>query len=89
MSDAGEPDLLVLFLMALMGIIGTGVLVAIGADNYWLLVNQPFGPRAYVSPRTVAFFGVTFVAVGLFDLIAVGMMFAGGVIVVQRLRGRD
>jgi hypothetical protein len=87
MNESREPDLLVLFLMALMGIIGTGGLVAIGGSRYWLLVTLIFG-APYVSPRTTVLFGLTFFAVGVFDLIAFGMVFAGGVMVVQRFRGR-
>jgi hypothetical protein len=77
-----------LFWMGLVGTIATGAIIGIGGDNYWAIGNvgslQP--SVGYSKGRAVmAAFGVL---IAWCDVVAFGVIFAGGVIVVQRLRGR-
>jgi hypothetical protein len=72
----------------MIGILATGFIAAIGGDNYWGLSN--FGSLDASVPSAkaqVLMFTLAAVA-ALFDLIALGVIFAGGVVVIQRLRGR-
>jgi hypothetical protein len=72
------------FWVGLFGIVATGALLGIGGDNYWGIghMDPSFAPQ-----RTTAVLGVIVFLVGLCDLVALGVMFAGAVILVQRLRG--
>ena len=71
----GRPD---------RGVVATGAIVGVGGDNYWAVGRAVEGPA---SQRATALLGVLVFLVGLCDLVALGVIFAGGVIVVQRLRG--
>jgi hypothetical protein len=72
------------FWVGLFGIVATGALLGIGGDNYWGIgqTDLAFAPR-----RTTAVLGVIVFLVGLCDVVALGVMFAGAVILVLRLRG--
>jgi hypothetical protein len=72
------------FWVGLFGIVATGAMVGAGGDNYWALGN-PFDN--YVDQRATAILGVVIFLVGLCDLVAFGVIFAGAVILLQRLRG--
>jgi hypothetical protein len=80
-----QPALL--FWIGLVGIVVTGSIVGMGADNYWGLANignlDPTVPAVRGLLLMAALAGLT----GLCDLVAIGVVFAGGVILVQRLRG--
>jgi hypothetical protein len=73
-----------LFWVGLFGIVATGAMIGMGGDNYWGIghIDPPFVPQ-----KTTAILGVLVFLVGLCDLVALGVMFAAAVIVVQRLRG--
>jgi hypothetical protein len=75
------------FWVGLIGIVATGAILGIGGDNYWALANVGNLDPTVPSVRGYALMGVMAFMVGLFDLIAFGVIFAGAVIVVQRLRG--
>ena len=75
------------FWIGLIGIVATGTILGIGGDNYWALANFGNLDPTVPSVRGYALMGVAAVMVGLFDLVAFGVIFAGAVIVVQRLRG--
>jgi hypothetical protein len=70
------------FWVGLFGIVATGAMVGVGGDNYWGIghIDPPFVPQ-----RTTAVLGVIVFLVGLCDLVALGVIFAGAVILVQRL----
>jgi hypothetical protein len=72
------------FWMGLFGIVATGAMLGAGGDNYWAIghIDPPFVPQ-----RTTAVLGVIAFLVGLCDLVALGVIFAGAVILAQRLRG--
>jgi len=72
------------FWVGLSGIVATGAMVGAGGDNYWAVghIGPPFVPQ-----RTTAVLGVLVFLVGLCDLVALGVIFAGAVVLVQRLRG--
>jgi hypothetical protein len=72
------------FWVGLFGIVATGAIVGVGGDNYWAIghIDPPF-----VRQRTTAVLGVIVFLVGLCDLVALGVIFAAAVILVQRLRG--
>ena len=83
------------FLIGLAGIVATGVIVGMGGENYWALAygNPPFGTEPFSShpgllSKGIILFFVIAVYVAISDLVAFGVMFAGAVLVVQRLRGR-
>jgi hypothetical protein len=93
LSTQGQGRLF--FLIGLAGIVATGVIVGMGGENYWALANgnPPFGTAPYGShpglvTRGILLFFIFAVYGFLSDLVAFGVMFAGGVLVVQRLRGR-
>jgi hypothetical protein len=73
------------FWFGLVGIIATGFMLALGSD-YWAIARQvSFGPNP------VKAFAVLVALAGLvvvFDICAFGVTFAGGVMLIQRLRGR-
>jgi hypothetical protein len=84
-----------LFLVGLVGIVATGLILGMGGENYWALANgnPPFGTAPVAShpgllTKGVLLFFILAVYVFISDLIACGVIFAGGVLVVQRLRGR-
>jgi len=72
------------FWIGLFGIVATGAMVGAGGDNYWAVghIVPPPAPQ-----RATAILGVLVFLVGLCDLFALGVIFAGAVILVQRLRG--
>ena len=72
------------FWVGLFGIVATGAMLGVGGDNYWGIgrIDPPFVPQ-----RTTAVLGVIVFLVGLCDLVALGVIFAGAVILVQGLRG--
>jgi hypothetical protein len=72
------------FWVGLFGIVATGAMVGAGGDNYWAL-GHPFDNA--VDQRAAAILGVVIFLVGLCDLVAFGVIFAGAVILVQRFRG--
>ena len=72
------------FWVGLFGIVATGAMLGAGGDNYWGIghIDPPFVPQ-----RTTALLGVLVFLVGLCDVVALGVIFAGAVILVQRFRG--
>ncbi len=77
----------VFFWCGLAGILATGAIMGIGGGNYWALANVGrFSSTPSVRGLTLMFLMGVMVA-GL-DLIALGVVFAGAVLVIQRLRGR-
>lgn len=78
------------FWIGLIGIIATGVLVGAGGDNLWTAayLNPPFGTEPHYIGRGHVLLILIVLLVGLFDLCGLGVIFAGGVIVLQRIRGR-
>jgi hypothetical protein len=79
-----------LFWFGLAGVIATGVLVGAGGDNLWTasFLNPPFGTEPHIIGRGQVLLVLVVVMTALLDLCALGVIFAGVVIVVQRLRGR-
>jgi hypothetical protein len=75
------------FWVGLFGIVATGAIVGVGGDNYWALAHVGSLDPSLPAVRGHALMAVIALMVGLFDLIAFGVIFAGAVIVVQRLRG--
>ena len=71
----------VAFWMGLAGIIGTGFIVALDGV-YWDLAQRGFHARWLLGVIVFAVFS------GLGDVSALGVIFVGGVLTVQRLRGR-
>ena len=67
--------------MGLAGIIGTGFIVALDGV-YWNIANFGFHSRSLLLVIVFAVFS------GLGDVSALGVIFVGGVLTVQRLRGR-
>ena len=82
-----EPGLL--FLIGLIGIIATGAIVGIGGDNYWAVGNIGSLDPSVPTPNGRVLMAALAALIGLFDLVAFGVIFAGCVILVQRLRGQD
>jgi hypothetical protein len=78
----------VFFWMGLIGIVATGCILGIGGDNYWAVANVGNLDPSVESVKGRALMAALGVVVGWCDLVAFGVIFAGGVIVVQRLRGR-
>jgi hypothetical protein len=81
-----QPALLVL--IGLIGIIATGAILGIGGDNYWAVGNIGSLDPSVVSSNGRLLMAALAVLIELFDVVAFGVIFAGGVILVQRLRGR-
>lgn len=74
------------FWFGLAGIIATGFMLALGGD-YWAIAGHlTFGRNPY---RALAVLAALAGLAGVFDICALGVIFAAGVIIVQRLRGRD
>jgi uncharacterized membrane protein YjgN (DUF898 family) len=93
LSSQGQQRLF--FLIGLVGIVATGLILGMGGENYWALANgnppfgtEPFGSHPGVLSKGILLFLILGVYVFLSDLIAFGVIFAGSVLVVQRLRGR-
>jgi hypothetical protein len=79
------PPSWVYFWFGLAGIIASGFMLALGSD-YWaiagLVTFSPAPGRALLLLAALVALAV------IFDLCALGVIFAGGVMMVQRLRGR-
>jgi len=76
-----------LFLIGLVGIIATGGIVGIGGDNYWSIASIEGDPSVPTPNARVLLLAVA-VMIGLSDVAAFGVIFAGFVMLVQRLRGQ-
>jgi hypothetical protein len=76
------------FWCGLVGILATGLMVGMGGDNYWALAGVGSLDPHVSSPRGQVFMFMMAVFAALFDLIAIGVVVAGGAAGVQRLRGR-
>jgi hypothetical protein len=76
------------FWIGLSGIIATGAMVGIGGDNYWALASVGNLDPSVESVKGRALMVALAALTAWCDLVAFGVIFAGGVIVVQRLRGR-
>src|SRR5712691_6475871 len=75
------------FWVGLFGIVATGAIVGAGGDTYWGLAHFGGMDPPFVPQRNTALLGVFVFLVGLCDLVALGVIFAGAAILVQRLRG--
>jgi hypothetical protein len=73
------------FWFGLAGIIATGFMLALGGD-YWALAGHLQFSR--YSSRTLGVLVALTGLVGVFDICALGVILAGSVIIIQRLRGR-
>ena len=71
----------VAFWMGLGGIVGTGFIAALDGV-FWHLAEWGFHARGLFAVVIFAVFA------GLGDLAAIGVIFVGGILTVQRLRGR-
>ncbi len=78
----------VFFWIGLFGIIATGAMVGIGGDNYWALANVGNLDPSVESVKGRALMVALAALTAWCDLVAFGIIFAGGAIGVQRLRGR-
>ena len=89
-GDATTRDSSVFFWVGLVGIVATGLMVGMGGDNFWALsrAGGAFGEPS-LNPRGPILFLLGGILVALFDLSALGVMFAGAVILVLRFQGRD
>lgn len=76
------------FWIGLLGIVATGAMVGIGGHNYWGLAHLGSFDMTFATGRSTAILGAVAFYVGLSDLVAFGVIFAGAVVIVQRLRGR-
>lgn len=79
-GDATTRNWSAFFWIGLAGIVATGLIVGMGGDNFWAIAkaNPPFGSLPIAVTRgTVVFFAFA-VLVGLFDICAAGVIFAGG-----------
>jgi hypothetical protein len=76
------------FWMGLAGIMATGLIAGMGGDNYWAFAHfgSLRGASCICSRGHLLLFAVG-VLTGTLDLSALGVMFAGSVVFVQRLRG--
>ena len=73
------------FWVGLFGIVVTGAIVGMGGDNYWAAAHA-FDPPSGISRGAGAMGAFAFV-VGLCDLVVLGVILAGAVVLVQRLGG--
>lgn len=73
------------FWVGLFGIVATGAILGVGGDNYWAVGHLGDDPSG-ISKGSGLLGALGFV-VALCDLVALGVIFTGAVIVVQRLRG--
>jgi hypothetical protein len=77
------------FWCGLAGVLGTGLVVGMGGDNYWALsAFGSFDPNNVPSTRGHVLMFTLAVLVAVFDLCALGVILPGGVVFVQRLRRR-
>jgi hypothetical protein len=78
------------FWIGLIGIIATGAILGAGGGNLWTLAyyNPPFGFEPHIVGRGHLLLVTLVALIAVFDLCGFGVIFAGGVLVVQRLRGR-
>jgi hypothetical protein len=76
------------FWIGLFGIVATGAMVGVGGDNYWGLAHLGSFDTPFASGKSTALLAAVAIYVGLSDLVAFGVIFAGAVVIVQRLRGR-
>ena len=84
--DTSDPwNQAAFFWVGLFGIVATGAIVGVGGDNYWAVGHLADDPSG-VSRGSGALGAFAFV-VGLCDLVALGVIFAGAVVLVQRLGG--
>ena len=86
-DDTDQWNQTAYFWIGLFGIVATGAVIGIGGDNYWGLARLGSMDASLVPSRALALLGVVVFVVGLSDLVAFGVIFAGAVVVVQRLRG--
>jgi hypothetical protein len=83
--DLGSRSASTFFWLGLAGIVATGLIVGMGADNYWALGQiGSFGQNS--SRGRVLMFTAGVLVAGL-DLNALGLMFAAVVMYIQRGRG--
>jgi hypothetical protein len=75
------------FWVGLFGIVATGAIVGVGGDGYWGLAHFGGMDPAFLPQRNTALLGVIVFLTGLCDLVALGVILAGAVILVQRLSG--
>jgi hypothetical protein len=76
------------FWCGLIGILATGLMVGMGGDNYWAFADiGSLDPHVQSAKGHALMFALA-VFGALLDLIALGVVVAGGVAGVQRLRGR-
>jgi hypothetical protein len=87
MLDIRERTAL-LFWIGLIGIIATGAIIGIGGDIYWAVGNVGSLDPRHGAIKGHALMAALGVLIFWCDVFAFGVLFAGGVIVVQRLRGR-
>jgi hypothetical protein len=78
----------VAFYIGLFGIVVSGLLVGIGGDNYWGLAHVMWFTPSVLTGKYTAILGAVAFYVVLSDVVAFGVVFAGAVVFVQRLRGR-
>jgi hypothetical protein len=76
------------FYIGLFGVVLSGLLVGIGGDNYWGLAHSMWFTPSALTGRYTALLGAVAFYVVLCDVVAFGVIFAGAVVFVQRLRGR-
>jgi len=77
------------FWIGLIGIIATGLIVGMGGDNFWALSSVGgLGGAPSMSHRGPILFFLGAVLVGLADICATCVVFAGGVVAVLRYRGQ-
>ena len=79
-----------MFFFAMCGVLGTATLAGMGGANWWHLTqaNGIFTNPHFVSPRGAALYVLAYVMAGFLDLFALAIVFEGGILFVQRLRGR-
>jgi hypothetical protein len=77
-----------LFLIGLIGIVATGGIVAIGGNNYWSMASIGSLDPSVPTPNARVLLLALAVLIGLSDVVAFGIIFAGCVMLVQRLRGQ-
>jgi hypothetical protein len=73
------------FWCGLIGILATGLMVGMGGDNYWALAGVGSLDASHPSPNAQVLMFTLAVVAGLFDLIALGVIYAGVVTFVLRL----
>jgi hypothetical protein len=76
------------FYIGLFGIVVSGLLVGIGGGNYWGSAHALWFTPPGATGRYTALLFVVALYVCACDIVALGVIFAGAVIIVQRLRGR-